>query len=57
MSGSDARGEFRRITASLQGRYASALYDLASERKLVTAVEGDLDTLAEALAQAPISRA
>ena len=41
------------ITASLQGRYASALYELASDKKSVTAVEGDLDTLRDALAQAP----
>ncbi|MGH6787410.1 MAG: F0F1 ATP synthase subunit delta [Novosphingobium sp.] len=39
------------ITASLQGRYASALYDLASEQGFVSAVEGDLDTLAAALAE------
>lgn len=38
------------ITASLQGRYASALYDLASESKAVTAVEGDLDKLGQAIA-------
>jgi F-type H+-transporting ATPase subunit delta len=37
------------ITASLQGRYASALFDLASEKGVVTAVESDLDTLGEAL--------
>lgn len=37
------------ITASLQGRYASALYDLASESKAVTAVEGDLDRLGQAI--------
>jgi F-type H+-transporting ATPase subunit delta len=37
------------ITASLQGRYASALFDLASEHGVVTAVEGDLDKLGEAL--------
>ena len=37
------------ITASLQGRYASALFDLASEQGFVTAVEGDLDKLGEAL--------
>ncbi|HEY0959675.1 MAG TPA: F0F1 ATP synthase subunit delta [Novosphingobium sp.] len=37
------------ITASLQGRYASALFDLASEQGVVTAVEGDLDRLGEAL--------
>jgi F-type H+-transporting ATPase subunit delta len=39
------------ITASLQGRYASALFDLASEKGLITAVESDLDTLGEALKQ------
>ena len=38
------------ITASLQGRYASALFDLASEKGFVTAVESDLDTLGEAIA-------
>lgn len=37
------------ITASLAGRYASALYDLAKERDLVAAVEGDLATLAQAI--------
>lgn len=37
------------ITASLQGRYASALYDLASESKAVTVVEGDLDKLGQAI--------
>ncbi len=37
------------ITASLQGRYASALFDLASERGVVTAVESDLDRLGDAL--------
>jgi len=39
------------ITASLQGRYASALFDLASEKGLVTAVESDLDKLGDALRQ------
>ncbi|MDP3906887.1 F0F1 ATP synthase subunit delta [Novosphingobium sp.] len=38
------------ITASLQGRYASALYELASENKAVSAVESDLDKLGEAIA-------
>jgi F-type H+-transporting ATPase subunit delta len=38
------------ITASLQGRYASALYDLASEGNAVAAVESDLDTLGQAIA-------
>jgi len=37
------------ITASLQGRYASALFELASEQGQVTAVEGDLDRLGEAI--------
>ena len=37
------------ITASLQGRYASALFDLASERGVVTTVESDLDRLGDAL--------
>ena len=38
------------ITASLAGRYASALFDLAVEQNQVTAVEGDLDRLREAIA-------
>ena len=38
------------ITASLQGRYASALYALASEQKAVASVEADLNTLETALA-------
>ncbi len=41
------------ITASLQGRYASALYDLASEQGSVTAVESDLEKLGEAITGAP----
>ena len=36
-------------TASLQGRYASALYDLAIEHKAVGAVEADLDKLGRAV--------
>jgi len=39
------------IQASLAGRYASALFDLASEAGTVTAVESDLDTLDRALAE------
>lgn len=39
------------IQASLAGRYASALFDLASENGTVTAVESDLETLAKALAE------
>jgi F-type H+-transporting ATPase subunit delta len=41
------------ITASLQGRYASALYELASEKGAVTAVESDLENLGEALRASP----
>ncbi len=37
------------ITASLQGRYASALYELAAEKKVVAAVESDLAQLGEAI--------
>jgi F-type H+-transporting ATPase subunit delta len=37
------------IKASLPGRYASALFELASEAGNVTAVEADLETLARAL--------
>lgn len=39
------------IQASLAGRYASALFDLASEKGTVTAVESDLEKLAAALAE------
>jgi F-type H+-transporting ATPase subunit delta len=41
------------ITASLQGRYASALFDLAAEHDSVIAVEADLDQLAAALEATP----
>lgn len=41
------------ITASLQGRYASALFDLASEQDSVVSVEADLDQLAAALDATP----
>lgn len=37
------------IKASLQGRYASALFDLASENGTVSAVESDLDKVGEAI--------
>ena len=37
------------ITASLAGRYAVALFDLATERDLSAAVEGDLANLAQAI--------
>ena len=38
------------ITASLQGRYASALFELANETKAVAAVESDLEKLGAAVA-------
>ena len=41
------------IQASLPGRYASALFDLASEAGTVTAVEGDLERLDAALTESP----
>lgn len=37
------------IKASLQGRYASALFDLASESGTVSAVESDLEKIGEAI--------
>ncbi|WP_324739688.1 F0F1 ATP synthase subunit delta [Tsuneonella sp. CC-YZS046] len=39
------------IKASLAGRYASALFDLASENGCVSAVETDLENLGAALAE------
>lgn len=39
------------IKASLQGRYASALFDLASENGTVSAVEGDLEKLGQAITE------
>lgn len=39
------------IQASLAGRYASALFDLASEAGTVTAVESDLDKLEAGIAE------
>jgi F-type H+-transporting ATPase subunit delta len=39
------------IKASLAGRYASALFDLAVENGSVTAVESDLETLSAALTE------
>jgi F-type H+-transporting ATPase subunit delta len=45
------------IKASLAGRYASALFDLASEAGTVTAVESDLDKLEAALAESAELRA
>ncbi|QIG55019.1 F0F1 ATP synthase subunit delta [Altererythrobacter sp. BO-6] len=39
------------IQASLAGRYAVALFELASEGGIVTAVESDLETLGAALAE------
>jgi F-type H+-transporting ATPase subunit delta len=45
------------IQASLSGRYASALFDLASEAGSVTAVESDLERLAAALDESAELRA
>lgn len=45
------------IQASLAGRYASALFDLASEAGTVSAVEADLDKLSESLADSAELRA
>ena len=45
------------IQASLSGRYASALFELASEAGSVSAVEGDLENLATALHESPELRA
>jgi F-type H+-transporting ATPase subunit delta len=45
------------IQASLAGRYASALFELASEAGTVTAVEGDLEQLEAALAESADLRA
>lgn len=45
------------IKASLAGRYASALFDLASEAGTVSAVETDLDNLRAALAESAELRA
>lgn len=45
------------IRASLSGRYASALFDLASEAGTVTAVESDLDKLEASLGESPELRA
>jgi len=45
------------IQASLSGRYAAALFDLASEAGSVTAVESDLERLEEALRESAELRA
>ena len=45
------------IKASLAGRYASALFDLASEAGTVTAVENDLASLDQALGESAELRA
>jgi len=45
------------IQASLAGRYAAALFDLASEGGSVTAVESDLDRLDQALRESAELRA
>ena len=45
------------IQASLPGRYASALFDLASEAGTVSSVESDLDNFDKALGESPELRA
>lgn len=45
------------IQASLAGRYAAALFDLASEAGTVTAVESDLERLEQALRESAELRA
>ncbi len=45
------------IQASLAGRYASALFELASEAGTVTAVESDLENLGQALTESADLRA
>ncbi|GGD67769.1 F0F1 ATP synthase subunit delta [Croceicoccus mobilis] len=45
------------ITASLAGRYASALFELAVDENQVTAVEGDLEKLRVALSESEDMRA
>ena len=45
------------IQASLAGRYAAALFDLASEAGTITAVESDLDHLGSALRESAELRA
>lgn len=45
------------IKASLAGRYASALFDLASESGTVSQVEGDLERLSAALVESAELRA
>jgi F-type H+-transporting ATPase subunit delta len=45
------------IQASLSGRYASALFDLASEAGTVTAVENDLESLDQGLHESAELRA
>jgi F-type H+-transporting ATPase subunit delta len=45
------------IQASLAGRYASALFDLASEAGTVTAIESDLETMGQALTESADLRA
>ena len=45
------------IQASLAGRYASALFELASENGTVSTVESDLETLGAALAESDDLRA
>lgn len=41
------------LSASLQGRYASALFELAAEKKAVSKVESDLEALRQAILASP----
>ncbi|WP_404481389.1 F0F1 ATP synthase subunit delta [Novosphingobium sp. BL-52-GroH] len=41
------------IKASLQGRYASALFDLASENGTISTVENDLEAIGQAIKESP----
>jgi F-type H+-transporting ATPase subunit delta len=55
--GTLSRGAFRQYQGQPAGRYASALFELASEAGNVTAVESDLEKLAAALAESAELRA
>jgi F-type H+-transporting ATPase subunit delta len=41
------------ITASLAGRYAAALFDLARDRDMLSAVESELDAVGQAVKESP----
>ena len=52
----NSAGNKANIRASLAGRYASALFDLASEAGTVSAVENDLETMRDALRESDTLR-